>query len=160
MRGNPRTWLLVSIVLAVGLSIYARDITSSIRGGSYYLGIVIDIGINIILAVSLNLINGHTGQFSLGHAGFMAVGGYVAAKLSLLYLATVPPGFQPLFFAAALLLGGGVAALVGLAVGVPSCGFAETISPSSRWDSARSSGSFSRRATSSGPRQGWSESPG
>jgi branched-chain amino acid transport system permease protein len=120
MRGNPRTWLLVSIVLAVGLSIYARDITSSIRGGSYYLGIVIDIGINIILAVSLNLINGHTGQFSLGHAGFMAVGGYVAAKLSLLYLATVPPGFQPLFFAAALLLGGGVAALVGLAVGVPS----------------------------------------
>ncbi len=36
-------------------------------------------GINIMLAVSLNLINGFTGQFSLGHAGFMAVGGYTAA---------------------------------------------------------------------------------
>ena len=49
----------------------------------YYLDIAIDIGINIILAVSLNLINGHTGQFSLGHAGFMAVGGYTAAKFTL-----------------------------------------------------------------------------
>ncbi len=37
------------------------------------------IGINLILAVSLNLIMGFTGQFSLGHAGFMAVGAYAAA---------------------------------------------------------------------------------
>ena len=40
------------------------------------------VGINIILAVSLNLINGHTGQFSLGHAGFMAVGAYTAAAIT------------------------------------------------------------------------------
>ncbi|MEQ1840691.1 MAG: branched-chain amino acid ABC transporter permease, partial [Verrucomicrobiales bacterium] len=38
---------------------------------SYDRGVWIDCGINIILAVSLNLILGHTGQFSLGHAGFM-----------------------------------------------------------------------------------------
>src|SRR3954462_338025 len=39
------------------------------------------IGIAIILAVSLNLVNGLTGQFSIGHAGFMAVGGYVSAVM-------------------------------------------------------------------------------
>src|SRR2546423_10261566 len=39
------------------------------------------IGIAVILAVSLNLVNGLTGQFSIGHAGFMAVGGYVSAVL-------------------------------------------------------------------------------
>src|SRR5471030_692263 len=39
------------------------------------------IGIAIILAVSLNLVNGLTGQFSIGHAGFMALGGYVSAVI-------------------------------------------------------------------------------
>ena len=42
-------------------------------------------GINIILAVSLNLINGNTGQFSLGHAGFMAIGAYTSAAISYYY---------------------------------------------------------------------------
>src|SRR5215468_2115534 len=49
---------------------------------AYYYDILINIGINIILAVSLNLVNGYTGQFSLGHAGFMAVGGYASASWS------------------------------------------------------------------------------
>src|SRR5262249_58566930 len=41
------------------------------------------IGVNIILAVSLNIVNGMTGQFSIGHAGFMAVGAYISGKFSL-----------------------------------------------------------------------------
>ena len=41
------------------------------------------VGVNVILAVSLNIVNGMTGQFSIGHAGFMAVGAYIAGKLSL-----------------------------------------------------------------------------
>ena len=45
----------------------------------YYFRMVMLIGFNIILAVSLQLINGFSGQFSLGHAGFMAVGAYLAA---------------------------------------------------------------------------------
>src|ERR1043165_8228830 len=49
----------------------------------YYYKILVDVGIAIIVAVSLNLINGITGQFSLGHAGFMAVGAYVSAALTL-----------------------------------------------------------------------------
>src|SRR5881396_3133501 len=60
--------------------------------GAYYYQIVIYVGINIILAVSLNLINGTTGQFSIGHAGFYAVGAYTSA--SLVYYGG--PGFRAL----------------------------------------------------------------
>ena len=48
----------------------------------YIYDILIRIGITIVLAVSLNLINGFTGQFSLGHAGFMAIGGYASGALT------------------------------------------------------------------------------
>src|SRR5918993_1845316 len=48
----------------------------------YYARIINLIGINVTLAVSLNLINGLAGQFSIGHAGFMAVGGYTATYLT------------------------------------------------------------------------------
>jgi branched-chain amino acid transport system permease protein len=66
------------------------------------------------------LINGYTGQFSLGHAGFMAVGGFTSAKLTLELAPMVPPAAQPVLFAMAMLVGGLTAALVGLAMGLPS----------------------------------------
>src|SRR5581483_8941589 len=53
--------------------------------GAYNQRVVMLIGFNIILAVSLQLINGFSGQFSLGHAGFMAVGAYLAAYPALQY---------------------------------------------------------------------------
>ena len=109
MTGAKR-WLIAGIVLAVVVSIFSAQFNR------YHLGIIIDIGINIILAVSLNLINGHTGQFSLGHAGFMAVGGYTAAKISLVVSPMLPPALQPMIFLFALLAGGGLAALAGLGV--------------------------------------------
>jgi branched-chain amino acid transport system permease protein len=75
--------------------------------------------VNMILAMSLNLVNGFTGQFSLGHAGFMAIGAYVSAYLSI----TVPPlagmAVYISFFIYAL-AGGVAAALMGLLVGLPS----------------------------------------
>lgn len=111
---GAKRWLLAGIVLAVLVSMFSAQFNR------YYLGIIIDCGINIILAVSLNLINGHTGQFSLGHAGFMAVGGYTAAKFSLVCLPMVPAPLQPVLFLIALVLGGCVAAVAGLGVGVPS----------------------------------------
>ena len=49
----------------------------------YYLHILTVIGMNIILVASLNLVNGYLGEFALGHAGFMAVGAYVAALITL-----------------------------------------------------------------------------
>ena len=51
----------------------------------YPLRIVTLAGINIILAVSLNLINGFTGQFSIGHAGFMAIGAYGSAWMAVTF---------------------------------------------------------------------------
>jgi branched-chain amino acid transport system permease protein len=114
MNSGAKRWLLVAVVAALAVSYFSAQFNR------YYLGIAIDIGINIILAVSLNLINGHTGQFSLGHAGFMAVGGYTAAKFTLVLQTIMPPWAQPVLFLVALLLGGLLAALTGLAVGVPT----------------------------------------
>jgi branched-chain amino acid transport system permease protein len=111
---GAKRWLLAGIVLAVVVSLFSAQFNR------YYLGVAIDCGISIILAVSLNLINGHTGQFSLGHAGFMAVGGYSAAKLTLVCSPLVPDSLKPLLFLVAIVLGGCVAALIGLGVGVPS----------------------------------------
>jgi branched-chain amino acid transport system permease protein len=75
------------------------------------------IGIAIILAVSLNLVNGLTGQFSIGHAGFMAVGGYVTALLLI-----NGPQDDPyrIFFIASLATGAVAAGLAGYIVGKPS----------------------------------------
>ena len=75
------------------------------------------IGINIILTVSLNLVNGYMGEFSVGHAGFMAIGAYAA---SLLTVWVFPRGLGPLLFPLALLAGGIAAGIAGLGIAVPS----------------------------------------
>lgn len=72
---------------------------------------LITICINIIMAVSLNLITGFTGQFSLGHAGFMAVGAYWSAVM------TVKWGF---FFPVSILCGSLLAAVLGVLIGLPT----------------------------------------
>jgi len=69
--------------------------------------------INIILAVSLNLVVGFTGQFSLGHAGFMSIGAYVCALIVL-----QDPG--PLNFSIGLVAGGLVAMAFGVLIGFPT----------------------------------------
>lgn len=79
--------------------------------------ILIYVGINIILTISLNLINGYMGEFSIGHAGFMAIGAYIA---SLLTVNIFPPSAINFLFPVAVLAGGLGAALIGLLVAVPS----------------------------------------
>ena len=79
--------------------------------------IIIYVGINIILTVSLNLINGYMGEFSVGHAGFMAVGAYVSSILTTMVL---PAGLHQYMFPLVVLAGGIGAALVGLVVAIPS----------------------------------------
>lgn len=84
--------------------------------------------INIILALSLNLINGFTGLFSLGHAGFMAIGAYTCAlltmspaqKVSNFVLAPINPFLANVSipFLPALLIGGLAAGLIGWLLGV------------------------------------------
>lgn len=92
---------------------------------AYHLDVAMNVGIAVILAVSLNLVNGHTGQFSLGHAGFMAIGAYLSSAVTLrlipaLASASASALAQHALFFGALLLGGLVAALAGLLIGLPS----------------------------------------
>src|SRR5689334_17288205 len=114
MQWGAKRWLLAAVAVSFAVSYFSDSFNR------YYLGVAIDVGISIILAVSLNLINGHTGQFSLGHAGFMAVGGFTSARLTLEFSQAVPAAAQPALFAGSMLVGGLTAALVGLAVGLPS----------------------------------------
>jgi branched-chain amino acid transport system permease protein len=73
----------------------------------------------MILAMSLNLVNGYTGQFSLGHAGFMAVGAYFSAYLST-QMPLLPQPFEIFSFMFFAILGGLLAAAAGFIVGLPS----------------------------------------
>lgn len=113
-------WIVIIALVWVFDFFYAADNISS-----YTFTIIMYAGINIILASSLNLINGITGQFSMGHAGFMSIGAYFSAFLSLKIREVSPelllqPGISDLIFIGVLVAGGLVAALAGYAVGLPS----------------------------------------
>ncbi|WP_300161590.1 branched-chain amino acid ABC transporter permease [Solidesulfovibrio sp.] len=115
-------------VLAIGVFGLLLHLAEGYCNG-YQLQILNLIAINIILALSLNLIYGFTGLFSLGHAGFMAIGAYVCSILimtpdqkDMLFLLQpaydwVQTAHAPFF--AAVLAGGAVAAIFGAVVGIP-----------------------------------------
>lgn len=108
-----KEWVKYAVVIGIAAAVYfilANLMNLGILN-AYYSEIATFAGINIILAVSLNLINGITGQLSLGHAGFMSVGGYAAS------VATLSLGVP---FIVALLIGGVAAAIVGMIVGFPT----------------------------------------
>jgi branched-chain amino acid transport system permease protein len=97
--------------------------------GPFYAKLVLDIGIAIVAASALNIVNGLAGQFSIGHAGFMLVGGYTAAWLT--YYGSIRLWGSPevhggflgggdLLFIAGCVVAGGVCAVAGLIVGLPS----------------------------------------
>ena len=94
----------------------------------YLLQVLCLAGINIILAVSLNLINGFTGQFSIGHAGFMAIGAYASAFFTVAFgdriravVAFLPEfGRDSVVLVIALAIGALLASIAGFFVGVPS----------------------------------------
>jgi len=89
---------------------------------SYILQIIMLAGINVIMTISLNVVNGFTGQFSIGHAGFMAVGGYASAVITtlLFHTSSWPVYFQVPIFVLSLVFGGLAAALIGYLIGLPS----------------------------------------
>lgn len=85
----------------------------------YVLRVIINCGIGMILAMSLNLVNGCAGQFSLGHAGFMGVGAYISATIT--SVLNLSPFFQTdLGVGCAIIIGGIVASIAGYLVGLPS----------------------------------------
>jgi len=109
---------IIIFAAAVMLSFLAALFENRIN--PYYFQILIYIGINIILASSLNLINGFAGQFSLGHAGFMAIGAYTSAVVTSTLRISGDSIIDIAAFAVALLLGGFAASIFGLLVGIPS----------------------------------------
>ncbi len=124
--------LIIGIVILAVLYVLNAMMTSSGFFGmgvdDYQARLLVFICINIILATSLNLINGFTGQFSIGHAGFMAVGGYASAFFTVTYGKALEGSLMflgeniawSLVLFVALAVGAIVAGLMGLIVGIPS----------------------------------------
>ena len=102
-------WLIIILSIVI-YGVIQYLITTGILN-QFYSNTLIFIIINIILAVSLHLVIGITGQFSIGHAGFLAIGAYISAIVTMkLHLP----------FSLAIVMGGLVAALAGMVVGIPS----------------------------------------
>jgi branched-chain amino acid transport system permease protein len=72
-----------SIVLAIVFGVVMQFLITGEIINFFYVNTLYFIGINIILAASLHLIIGITGQFSIGHAGFLAVGAYASAIITM-----------------------------------------------------------------------------
>lgn len=88
----------------------------------YYMQVLMFALINVIMTVSLNLINGFTGQFSIGHAGFMCIGAYTSAYFTTILFKAANMSFIPqlALFIFSLLMGGCIAALAGYLIGLPT----------------------------------------
>lgn len=124
---NGRTKVILNIASAALLGLFMFWAQSHLDG--YKVQILSLIAVNIILALSLNLIYGYTGMFSLGHAGFMAIGAYVsailiipAAQKEIMYI--LQPIMWPFSvmhapFFIAVLAGGTAAALLSIVISAP-----------------------------------------
>jgi branched-chain amino acid transport system permease protein len=121
--------VIVTTAILLGLNWIFEYGFGDFQINPYYARIINLIGINITLAVSLNLINGLAGQFSIGHAGFMAVGGYTATYVTVYFgrqLAALAGSTltgaagASLVMVLSLIAGALAAALAGLVVGIPS----------------------------------------
>ena len=108
--------IIKNVILIV--VVYAL-ITILLKGGMLnrqYRSLLVPIGVNIMLAVSLNLVTGFLGELSLGHACFMSIGAYTSSLPSIYLVHSLP---APIGFAISLLVGGIVAAVFGLLIGIP-----------------------------------------
>ena len=111
MMNSVRKLDLKALVAAILLfAVIQGLLAAEVIGPFWELNLVL-IGINVILASSLNMINGFTGQFSIGHAGFLAVGAYAGAVM------TVKLGFT---FPVALVAGTLAAGFLGFLIGLPT----------------------------------------
>ena len=106
IKKKPIKVLLISLVVyAVLFGLIKTNVIST-----YYAGIINLALINIVLAVSLNLIVGFTGQLCLGHAGFMSIGAYISAIL------TLKSGLPVIL---AILIGAIIASMIAALIGYP-----------------------------------------
>ncbi len=124
MAAPRQSWLPAFVPIAVAMA--AFGLLQLLLGRfAFFSYLACLVGVNVILAVSLNVVNGMTGQFSIGHAGFMAVGAYlgglVALRTSTLSIHGLPETVsEQLFLLLSLAVGGAAAAVFGFVVGLPS----------------------------------------
>jgi branched-chain amino acid transport system permease protein len=112
-----RTLLVVVAVLAalVGVQYAAGAVLDA-----YIIRILAVCGVNVMLAIALNLVNGTTGQFSIGHAGFMAVGAYAGSIASGVLDARLGTPMAPVTLVLSAITAMFAAGVTGVMVGVPS----------------------------------------
>ena len=111
------------ILISVALYFLITFLRSKKILNGYIVQVLMIAGINTIMTCSLNLINGFTGQFCIGHAGFMSLGAYGSAVITTLVFggkAHTPAAMQPVVFILGLIVGGCVAAIIGALIGLPS----------------------------------------
>jgi len=124
MKQNKTLKTIIVIIILALFVCYAQN-----NFDNYKIRILNLCAINIILTLSLNLTNGFTGMFSLGTAGFMAVGAYTSAILTMppevkemnFFMAPMNPVLMKLNapFIIALLIAGLLAAIIGFLIGAP-----------------------------------------
>jgi branched-chain amino acid transport system permease protein len=112
-RLSSARWLLPALLLAGLAFSIAADQFPILNGYTRF--VLITIGINIILCTSLNLVNGYMGEFSVGHAGFMSLGAYASGVFTTKFFPDTAWAFFP-----SIILGGLLAALIGLLLGLLS----------------------------------------
>lgn len=108
---------LITYAIVIAAFIVVQIIQSTGNLSSLMKGLLIPLCVYVILAISLNLVVGISGELSLGHAGFMCVGAFASAFFSKCTENVITVG--PLRFALAILVGAAVAAVFGILIGIP-----------------------------------------
>lgn len=112
VKDNIITYGLVFVFFAV-----VQTMLSTGKLSSLFKGLLIPICVYVILAISLNLVVGISGELSLGHAGFMCVGGFASAFFSKCMAEAIPS--SGIRFTLAILIGAAAAAAFGVLIGIP-----------------------------------------
>lgn len=115
MKSKNKIKLIKNIAYILAAYIVISVLLNSGVLSRQYRSLIVPIGVNIMLAVSLNLVTGFLGELSLGHAGFMSIGAYTAAIITT-NVTSLP---APVVFAVSLIAAGFISALLGYLIGIP-----------------------------------------
>jgi ABC-type branched-chain amino acid transport system, permease component len=127
MKNSGKKFIVPGVTAAVMVLVVVLSKLDILN--NYYQTILMTVCVNVIMASSLNVVNGYMGEFSCGHGGFMAVGAYVSSVLSLVLFcpgnsitgkALLPPESAVFLFPVVILLGGAASMVVSLLVAIPS----------------------------------------
>ncbi len=116
MQALKNKTFLLHIISIVAAYVFITILLSSGILNRQYRSLIVPIGVNIILAVSLNLVTGFLGELSLGHASFMSIGAYTGTLTTLHLVKNLPDGIG---LTISILAGGMTAAVFGFLIGVP-----------------------------------------